>query len=92
MRLVLTTLAGLALLGVAGLSTAAPGGEETLTLDLSAIPDGPTLFVKCSTPGKDLRNCGFLSIWQQANIAPQLQSTVFSFGGKPHEPDAKLLG
>lgn len=94
MRSILVASA-LLLVGLSGAAVAGPGGDEAYTLDLTAIPGGPMLYLKCSNPaaastlGKD---CGLLSIWQQTNAAERLQSTTFSFAGKPHPSDEKLLG
>lgn len=76
------------LLGVTGIATAG-AGEEAATIDLSAAQGG-TYFVKCSK-GRDLTNCGLLSLWQQTNPVPGLQSSVLSSGDRPYDPDGKLL-
>lgn len=92
-----------ALLLIAGVLLAAPlvqaapkTGEEALAIDLSSLPGGVTLFLKCNAwaPGRDhtMTSCGTVSLWQQANPLPGLQSSIYSHGGKPWEPDAKLLG
>lgn len=88
MRLALT-LAALILLS--GIALAGPTtGEETLALDLTSIPGGSTYFLKCSR-SRDIANCGLVSIWQQTNGIVGLQTTKFSFGGKPRQADSPLL-
>lgn len=85
----------LLLIGLPGLAMAGPGGDEAFTLDLTAIPGGPKLYLKCSTPGVTellSPDCGVLSVWQQTNAADRLQSSIFSFGGRPHPADQNLLG
>lgn len=82
----------LVLLGASGLALAAPAGDEELTLDLQAI-NGPTLFLACSEHMGTLTNgCGFLTLWQQSNIAPRLQTGPVSFNGAPIARDTPLLG
>jgi hypothetical protein len=83
----------LVLLGASGLALAAPAGDEEFTFDLTALPGGPTLFLACSEhDGKLLDDCGFLTLWQQSNIAPRLQTRPVAFGGVPIERDTLLLG
>lgn len=82
----------LVLLGAAGVVTARPEGDEAHQIDLSAVPGGPILFIKCSSGGNLAKDCGVVSLWQQTNGRERLQSTIFAFGGRHHEPDAKLLG
>jgi len=92
MRSILVASA-LLLVGVSGVALAGPGGDEAFTLDLTAIPGGPMLYLKCSNTGATLgKDCGMISIWQQTNGAERLQSNIFSFAGKPHPSDEKLLG
>lgn len=99
MRLVYLLVAAL-LLGLPNLAVAGKTqGEEALALDLSAIPGGPTLFVKCGswTASKSSehtwQNCGALSLWQQSNLVGGLQSNVFPYGTpmRPWDPDTPLL-
>lgn len=79
-----------AILGLSGLSHAAPVGEESATIDLSAIPAGSTYFLKCSR-SKDPSNCGVPSLYEQTNGMPGLQSSVFAYGGVPRPADERLL-
>jgi hypothetical protein len=71
-------------------------GEEALALDLSSLPGGVTLFLKCNgwLPGREhaWTNCGTVGLWEQTNPVPGLQTSIFSMDGKPWEPDARLLG
>lgn len=92
---ILYVATALLLVGLPGLATAGPGGDEAFTLDLSAIPGGPKLYVMCSNPGTTellSADCGVISIWQQTNGAGRLQSAIFSYGGHPHPADEMLLG
>lgn len=86
MRLTIIATA-LVLLGVSGFAAA---GEEALTLDLSVLPGGSTYFLKCSR-GADLANCGLVSIWEQTNGHPGLQTSIFAYGGRPVDPDFSIL-
>ena len=79
-----------AIVGLSGLATAGPVGEESFTLDLSSIPGGSTIFLKCSK-SKDLTNCGIPSLWEQTNGMAGLQSSAFAYGGLPRPADEKLL-
>jgi len=91
MRLVYLLAAGL-LLAPTLVTAAKTDGEEFLALDLSALPDGGTYFLKCSNPhSKGTGDCGFLSLWQQSNDVRGLQSGVLLMG-RAHEPDSYLLG
>lgn len=65
-------------------------GEEAFALDLSAV-GGPTLFLKCSRGTSLTDNCGIISIWQQANIIPGLQTSIYSYGATQYERDDNLL-
>lgn len=74
-------------------------GEEAVALDLSAIPGGPTLYLKCNawTSSKSSdhswTNCGTVGIWQQSNLVGGLQTTMFPYGTpmRPWDPDTPIL-
>lgn len=91
MRLAYILVAGLLLLSSFA-SAGKTGGEEFLALDLSALPDGGTYFIHCSNhKATGPMDCGFVSLWQQANELDGLQTSV-AFLGKQWDPDARLLG
>lgn len=86
------TLVALAVLGLAGVAHAGPldtKGEENLAIDLTAV-GGPAYYLKCS--GKTLANCGFVTVYAQANELDGLQTAPFNTGGRAIPPDAKVLG
>lgn len=80
----------LVLLGMTGLTHAGAAGDQALTIDLSVVPGGSTYFLKCSR-SNTLANCGLVSLWEQTNGHPELQAGVFVYGGRPIDPDLKLL-
>ena len=83
--------AALFLSATAGFAHAAPPrGDEDYTIDLSVIPGGPTLYLKCSR-GDTLTDCGLVSIWQQSNGVPGLQTVTKMYGGAPKPQDTPLL-
>lgn len=90
MRLVYA-LVTLTLLCLAGFAQAGVNGEEAFVLDLTAIPGGKMLYIKCSN-GRTLTDCGFASLWEQTNDLPGLQTGVFNYGGRAWERDHHLLG
>lgn len=67
-------------------------GEEAFTLDLSVIPGGSTYFLKCSKSAS-LTDCGLVSLWEQTNGHPGLQTNLFAYGNPPRpvDPDFSLL-
>lgn len=82
-----------ALLLFSGVAIAGPPpGEPAIPIDLTVIPGGPLLFLKCSRSGDDLTNCGLVSLWQQSNGAPGLQTIQMPFGGQARPRDTLLLG
>ena len=83
----IATVLVLAGLGGAGLATA---GEEAFSLDLRVLPGGSLYFVKCSRSAS-LADCGLISLWEQTNGHPGLQSTIYSTGNRAVEPDFELL-
>lgn len=90
MRPIMIILTAAALL-FSGVAIAAPEtGSQTATIDLSAIPGGPTIFLKCSR-SDSLTNCGLVSIWQQSNGVPGLQITPVHYGGVQKPMDTPLL-
>lgn len=87
-----TILAGTLLLSsLATLADAAPpAGDEDYTLDLTALPRGPTIYLKCSR-GDTLTDCGIVSVWQQSNNVPGLQTIPMPYGGVVRPSDTPLL-
>lgn len=85
-------IAGTLLFGlIAGPAHAGPPqGDEDGVLDLSAIPGGPTLYLKCSR-GDLTNDCGVISIWQQSNGVPGLQIAPKPYGGQQRPRDTPLL-
>lgn len=81
--LILSAFAGLAI-------ASPPPGDEDYTLDLSVLPGGPTLYLKCSR-GDTLTDCGVISIWQQSNGVPGLQTIQKPYGGSARPRDTPLL-
>lgn len=76
---------------MSGLVAAAPvTGEEALTLDLTSIPNGSMYYLKCSR-SHSITDCGLVSLWEQTNGMPGLQTSIFAYGGHPRDPDAHLL-
>lgn len=82
----------LVLAGISSFAAARPAGEEAFTLDLSVIPGGSTYFLKCSK-STTLANCGLVTVWQQTNGHPGLQTGVFAYGKPPRpvNPDYSIL-
>ena len=68
-----------------------PPGEPAIPIDLTPA-GGPLLFLKCSRSGDDLTDCGLVSLWQQSNGAPGLQTIQMPFGGQARPRDTLLLG
>ncbi|HUR68411.1 MAG TPA: hypothetical protein VM370_04135 [Candidatus Thermoplasmatota archaeon] len=89
MRIVhLLTAAALLAVALPGVALAGKDDPLTIPLDLSAA-GGPTLWLRCQ--GSDVATCGMVSLWQQTNKVPGLQTSVFAYGGKPWDPDTRLL-
>ncbi|HET6405482.1 MAG TPA: hypothetical protein VFH78_12620 [Candidatus Thermoplasmatota archaeon] len=91
MRLTIALLAGLLLLP--GLAVAGPPqGDETTSLDLSAI-GGPVIFLQCSRAEATslTDNCGLVSIWIQSNGVPGLQTIQKPYGGVQRPRDTPVL-
>lgn len=84
-------IAGL-VIALSGVATA--GGEEVLALDLSAA-GGSTYFLKCtSAKGETTRSvleCMRVTVWEQTNVVPGLQTSIFASGDRPYDPDTRLL-
>lgn len=75
----------------AGLAAAIPPqGDEDFALDLSVLPGGPVLYLKCSR-GHTLTDCGLVSIWQQSNDVPGLQMIQKPYGGTQRPRDTPIL-
>ena len=86
-------LAALALIGMMGVvpaEPAAPPNESTHTLPFEDAL-GTTYFIKCKT-GKTLADCKGLSIWEQTNGFPGLQTAGRIYAGEPLAPDTLILG
>lgn len=75
--------------GLAAAGPVDPKGEEVLPIDLSSA-GGPTLFLKCSR-NPSFTDCGIISIWQQTNPIPGLQTSVQTMYATPYHPDDNLL-
>ena len=93
MRLtIVATLLVLAGVAASGFAAAGNKGEEALTLDLSVIPGGSMYFLKCSKSAS-LTDCGLISLWEQTNGHPGLQTNLFAYGNPPRpvDPDYAIL-
>lgn len=81
------TLFAFALLGAAGLATAAD--ESAHTLDLSSVHGG-TFFIKCEN-GRNVRDCESPSLWQDSNPMTGLQTDTTTFNYARYDRDTELL-
>lgn len=79
----------LAIVATSGAATAGSGGEELLALDLTPAGGG-IYFLGCTTGMKNPLQCGRLSLWEQTNPIPGLQTSIYQ-GDQPYNPDNDML-
>lgn len=69
--------------------SASTKGEQTLTLDLTALPEGQMYYLKCHAFGS--LPCVSVSLWTQTNELKGLQTGIYGGNGKAYEADRPLL-
>ncbi len=95
-RLVAAALASLTLMaGMTGAAPPAGPDDSTLTIDLTPI-DGSIYFLMCETLSgvatTAAAECRGVSIWEDANIVPGLQSRPYLVSRSMQPADTLILG